>query len=196
MAVSSCSGSPYRTSPQGWADPEPLCCCPPTSNPAVPPHLCPRSSSSVTVTPACRNTSFPSLSDWRSIWKFWKKKKGEKSFPSEQSQQEPSACPSEKNWFCVTLKDWGTTQCSRQRQQATPSITQTLPSSMLFPGLQTCLSMHPHLGSLWEVKAGRQFDCHSLRQISAKRSPELTFLNCFLYCHQNVLFKSCQGFKS
>lgn len=31
--------------------------------------------------------------------------------------------PSGKNWFCVTLKDWGTTQCSRQRQQATPSIT-------------------------------------------------------------------------
>lgn len=86
--------------------------------------------------------------------------------------------PSEKNWEPHSATGRGNSNTLHSSD-----------TSMLFPVLQICLPMHPHPDPTWEAKAGSQCDCHSLREITAKMSPELRFLNCFLHCYQSLLFK-------
>lgn len=100
-----------------------------------------------------------------------------------------------RSLLCLPLRRIGnnTVQQAEATSNTLPPQLRHLQASMLFPVLQICLPVHPpsrpHLGRLWEAKADSQFDCHSLREISAKINPELRFLNCFLHCHQNLLFK-------
>lgn len=60
----------------------------------------------VTITPTFRNTTFALHTlPMKKHLQMLIEGKGKKTFPSEQSQQEPSVFPSEKNWFCVTLSE-------------------------------------------------------------------------------------------
>lgn len=158
MAVSNCSGPSAALAGHLHSDGLRHSPCAAAAHPALPLHLCPHqnSSSEPQSHPPSEIPAFP-FTLYHEALKMLIEEKGEKKsfpffsflFPSEQSQQEPSVSASEKNWFCVTLNDWGTTQCNRQRQQATPSTTET------FPGCcQCCRSASeciPHPDPSWEA---------------------------------------------
>lgn len=101
-----------------------------------------------------------------------------KSFPSEQSQQEPSMCPYEKNCFYVTLNDWATTQAAQQARVLCWDNRHHPPHIEILHISDTCefsscsqccwrsasqciRHPNPQLVSLWEAQVDGEFDCHS-----------------------------------
>lgn len=127
MAVSSCSGSPC------WTPPPPL--LPTSSQPCTATTPVPQEQLiSTTITPTFRNASFAlqSLSIKKHLEMLREEKGGKKSFPSKESQQDPSVSPPEKNWEPHSATGRGNSNTLHSSD-----------TSMLFPVLQICLQCIP-----------------------------------------------------